>query len=115
MLLPMHIELAVGIMLLSRGKHRADHAAADRIQTVDPRILLKRHILAVFDHNILFIQPAVNIIEIQHSIDKAAVQDILCLLLLGDARSKNTTFASGPYSFFSTIPWAIIGDTTGAI
>ena len=63
--LTVYIELPVTVPLYFRGHHRTDYAAGHRIEAVHPRIhLWKRSIFAVLNDDVLFIQPAVDIIEI---------------------------------------------------
>ena len=82
----MDIELPVAVLLGLRGQDGIHHPVGHRVKPVYLGIKTgKGHVLAVLDDDVLLLQPAVNIVEIQHRVDNARMAHIHGLLLLGDA------------------------------
>ena len=85
----MYIELAVAVALLLGCQHGAYHSVGHRIQAVDLRVkCCKWPVLTVLNDNVLFLQPLVDIIKVQHGINITFMPRILGLLFLGNARSQ---------------------------
>ena len=85
----MDIELAVTVVFFLGCQHRIHHSVGHWIQAVDLGVkCCKWPVLTILNDNVLFLQPLIDIIKIQHGIDVAFMPRVLGLLFLGNARPQ---------------------------